>query len=132
EAEEGEGEMVDKYKRVAGVFAAVLAVCAVGAAAAQAEGVFTASSYPAKVSGVQTGEHVLKVAGNTTMCPGATLSGELSAKGSELTATPAYENCETFTYLATPVTTNGCDYRFSVSSTLEAPHRYGGSWQIVC
>lgn len=124
--------MVHRYKRLLGVLFVALAIGSFAAAAAQAEGVFTASSYAASVTGVQSGEHVLKVAGNTTMCPGATLSGELPAKSSQLTATPAYQNCETFSYLATPVTTNGCDYRFSVSSTLEAPHRYGGSWQIVC
>jgi subtilisin family serine protease len=54
---------------------------------------FEAGSYPAAISGLQSGEHVLQFKTSTLKCTGASAAGQLTAAGSSVSLTPAYSGC---------------------------------------
>ncbi len=91
--------------------AALLVLSAVMASAALALPQFTASSYPASVTGSNTkGGEVFTTEAGKIECDGHFLSHSLSAASSTLTVTPTYTNCKAFGSLSATVNTEGCSY----------------------
>jgi hypothetical protein len=100
--------------RVLGLaFVAVLAMSAVAASAAQAVPTFTASAYPATVTGSNTiGNEVFTTEGGKVECDSHFVSSAISGPTSTLTVTPTYTGCTAFGFLNATVTTEGCTYVF--------------------
>lgn len=118
--------MIRKIKTLALAGFAVLALSALTAAGANAAE-FTASAYPAAVSGTQpAGEnHTFTYQGRQVTCDTAVfVSEELNGPSSELTVTPTYEECHAVVLgvkLPATVTFDGCDYNFTAAAaTAEA------------
>lgn len=101
--------MIRKLKILGVAFAAVLALSAVAATAASAEGQVTCSSYPCKITGVSAvGNSTFKTEAGTVECKGhaeATINGP----SSELTLVGTATECKAFGFLNATVNTNGCD-----------------------
>jgi len=90
--------------------AAVMAMSAVMASTASATPQFTASAYPATVTGSNTkGSEVLTTEGGKVECDSHFVSHSLAAASSTLTVTPTYTECTAFGLGAT-VNTEGCAY----------------------
>lgn len=113
------------------LLAAVLSVGATLAPAAQADPTFTATEYPATLTGQIEGVFESAFKGGTLKCEAGTFHGEASKASSTITFEPAYAKCK-LAGLAATVSPNGCHYTFHVESTVEAPHKYSGSASITC
>jgi hypothetical protein len=105
-------------------FLAITAVIASSASAAE----FTASDYPATISGTQSAAHRFEVGGGTVTCNTATFSGTQSGASVNQTIDPTYTGCTAFGFINSTVTgfknTGGsCDYSFNANgvNTLVCP-----------
>ncbi|HET6997152.1 MAG TPA: hypothetical protein VFI03_01055 [Solirubrobacterales bacterium] len=126
--------MIRNLKALGLAVVAVLAMSAVVASAAQAEANFTASEYPAYVTGEQeTGVHEFLGAGTGVTCTGAHfLSHALGGPSPDLTVTAAYTGCKDTTFgLSSTVTMNGCTYTFTTPTKVATDH-YTGKVDLVC
>jgi len=107
---------------------ALAAVSAIGATAASADE-FTATRYPALVTG--TNEFGFTDEGITTAgvvkCTNTTYTGTLKEKSTTLTLTRSSSGCTGFGFPAT-VEMNGCDYLFHVNGTTSTT----GTADLVC
>jgi len=107
---------------------ALVAVSAVGATAASADE-FTATSYPAVVTGVN--EPGFPDESTTTSgavkCTTTTYTGTIKEKSTTLTITPSFSGCTAFGFVAT-VEMNGCDYLFHINGTTSTT----GTVDLVC
>jgi hypothetical protein len=116
--------------RIGGLVAlAIVAISAVAASAAQA-GEFTASKYPATITGTQIAKHEFKFNTGTVNCAKATFDGTLEAASETLTITAEYKEC------ATPkggvnVKMNSCDFLLHAGETLENEN-VDGSLDVQC
>jgi hypothetical protein len=127
--------MTRKLKTLGLAFVAVLAMSAIAASASQASSFMTeGEKYPVTISASQEGEHVFTVlteAGKNSevKCKKATFSGSASAKSSEVTVHPTYEECTAFTLPATVTTTN-CDY--VIHSGAGSVDNFAGTVDVKC
>jgi hypothetical protein len=108
---------------------ALVAIGAVSASAAQA-GEFTATKYPATITGAQIAKHEFKFNTGTINCAKATFDGKLEAASETLTITAEYKEC------ATPkggvsVKMNSCDFLLHAGETL-ANENVDGSLDVQC
>lgn len=104
--------MIRNIKVLGLAVVAAMALTAVMASASMAAE-FTASSYPAQVTGSNTkGNEVFTTEGGKVECNSHFLSESLSASSSTLTVTPTYTSCEAFGFLSATVSTEGCTYVF--------------------
>jgi hypothetical protein len=124
--------MVPKLKALGLVLAAVIAIGAVIASAAQA-GTFTAAKYPATLTGTQLSGHSFEFlgTGGTVTCKKTSFHGLLEAAAVTTTITPTYEECTTTGGIEVVVKRTGCDFLFHVGETL-AMHKVAGSMDVVC
>lgn len=124
--------MIQRRLKVVGVtLAAVFAISAVAAAAAQA-GVWEADEYPARVTGEQTTQVVFTGVVGTWKCTGLKFQGELTKESSLLDLAPTYEGCNWAGVLAT-VNMEGCVYRFTAGNTIgESSNKVEMSMGIIC
>jgi len=106
-----------KLKAVGVVLAAVLAISAVGANAAQA-GVFEADSYPAKITGQQTSQLLFTGVVGTWKCKTVSVQGELTAESSQLNLAPIYGECS-WAGVAATINMTGCTYNYTAGETIE-------------
>jgi hypothetical protein len=118
--------------RVVGVtLAAVFAISAVAAAAAQA-GVWEAEEYPARVTGEQTTQIVFTGVVGSWKCGGLKFQGELSKESSQLDLAPTYEKCS-WAGIAATVNMEGCTYRFTAGNTIgESSNKVEMLMGIIC
>ena len=152
--------MTRNLKAMGLALVAVFALGAISASSAMAEETkpiahFTASEYPAKVTGSQIGKAILVVGslGEST-CNKAHFHGELTKAATSLTGTGTLEECEMHTFLGqhrpVTVTTNGCTGTLTVHEkgttdedvTVETPdgtihkhatiHRWSGDSRLDC
>jgi hypothetical protein len=90
---------------------AVLAMCAVMASAANAEGEFEAESYPATVAGSGEGPQVFSFAkGVSVSCETSNFDGTLAEEDTELELSAEFGECEASFGVKVDVTMNGCKY----------------------
>jgi hypothetical protein len=123
--------MYTKLKTVGLALIAALAISAVAASAAQA-GEFTASEYPATITGTQTSKHEFKFNTGTVNCAKATFDGTLAAASETLTITAEYKECATAGGGgAVNVKMNSCDYLLHAGETL-ANENVDGSLDVTC
>jgi hypothetical protein len=122
--------MYSKFKTVGLVLIAALAVSAVAASAAQA-GKFTASKYPATITGTQTVKHEFKFQTGEVICAKATFDGKLEMESETLTVTAAYKECATPGVGGVTVKMNSCDYLLHAGETL-ANENVDGSLDVQC
>jgi hypothetical protein len=121
--------MFSKLRAGGLVLVAAIAISAVAASAAQA-GEFTASKYPATVTGSQTAKHEFKFNTGNVVCAKAAFDGTLEKESETLTVTAEYKEC------ATPkggvnVKMNSCDFLLHAGETLEM-ERVDGSLDVQC
>lgn len=103
--------MINRIKVVGSTVGALLAICAIGASAAYAvEGEFTASEYPANITGEALKPYELKIAGKVVVCKSANSTSVEFGKSGIFTDKYTYFECSSAGMPAT-VTMNGCDYR---------------------
>ncbi len=121
--------MVSKLK-IGGL--ALLAVVATGAVAASAAhaGEFTASEYPATITGSQTAKHDFKFQTGTVSCAKAAFHGKLEEASEALTVKADYKECKT-PGGGVSVKMNSCDFLLHAGETLEKD-RVDGSLEIQC
>jgi hypothetical protein len=106
--------------------AAVLAMSAFGATAAQATPQFTCSAYPCTATGsASLGAEKFVVDGAAVECASHYLiekegGGDLTAGASAVTVTPTYTGCKAFTFLNATVNMGGCDYVFHATEKVSA------------
>jgi hypothetical protein len=104
--------MIRNLKVLGLAITAVLAIGAMMASAATAAE-FTASEYPAQITGSNTkGSEVFSTEGGDVECNSHFISASQNAASSTLTVTPAYTSCEAFGFLSATVNTEGCTYVF--------------------
>ncbi|MGB7684823.1 MAG: hypothetical protein WBL45_03480 [Solirubrobacterales bacterium] len=121
--------MVSKLKIGGLALLAVLATIAVAASAAQA-GEFTASEYPATITGSQTAKHDFKFQTGTVSCAKATFHGTLEEASETLTVKADYKECKTPNG-GVSVKMNSCDFLLHADETIENG-RVDGSLDIQC
>jgi hypothetical protein len=122
------------------VFALGAVLASTASAVTQPVAHFTASEYPAHITGTQIENHTFAVFPGNITCEAAHFESHAQEKAStSLTVTPKYENCTTQVgggaKKPTTVTTNGCWYRFTVhekgttheEKTLNTPGIFGGN-----
>jgi hypothetical protein len=119
-----------RLKTVGLALFAVLAMSAVVASAAQA-GEFTASEYPATITGTQTVKHEFKFQTGEVICAKATFDGTLEAASETLTITAEYKECATPGVGGVTVKMNSCDYLLHAGETL-ANENVDGSLDVQC
>jgi uncharacterized membrane protein len=101
--------MIRNLKMLGVAFAAVLALSAVAATTASAEGKVTCSSYPCKMTGVSAvGNSTFKTEAGTVECKGHA-EATINEASSELTLVGTATECKAFGFLGATVNTNGCD-----------------------
>jgi hypothetical protein len=122
--------MVSKLKVGGLVFMALLATSAVAASAAQA-GEFTASEYPATITGTQVTKHEFKFNAGTVVCGKTTLHSTQEAAAKALTVTAEYTECATPGGSEVTVAMKGCDYDFVAGETL-MQERVDGFLDVKC
>lgn len=120
--------------RVLGASAlAVLALGAVAASAAQAEGKFIAGKYPASLTGTGTGTHTYTFGGvRQASCNSSEFVGELTAASEAVQVEPGYSLCYS-NFATQPVTlfAAGCKYGWSVTK-LTSPTTATGTGSMIC
>jgi len=115
--------MTRNLKAFALAFFGVLAMGVVAASMAQADPVFTCSSYPCKATGSNTaGAETITTPGGTVQCDShflvekyGTAGESIASPASTVTVTPSYlanANCVAFGFINATVTMNECDYEF--------------------
>jgi hypothetical protein len=115
--------MIRNLKVLGLAVVAVLALSAVMASAAMAVPSFTASTYPAQITGSNTkGSEVFKTEGGNVECNSHFLSHAQNAASSTLTVTPKYTSCDAFGFLEATVNTESCSYVFHATEQVSGPH----------
>ena len=123
--------MIRNLKVLGLAIAAVMAMSAMMASAASAVPQFTASAYPATVTGSNTkGSEVFTTEGGKVECDSHFVSHSLSGASSTLTVTPTYTNCEAWGLPAT-VQTEGCTYVLHATEKVSSGV-YNNHVDIVC
>ena len=123
--------MLSKLRTGGLVLVAAIAIGAVGASAAQA-GKFTATKYPATITGSQTAKHEFKFQTGEVVCAKATFDGKLEMESETLTITADYKECVTpGGGGAVTVKMNSCDYLLHAGETL-ANENVDGSLDVQC
>jgi hypothetical protein len=113
--------MNHKLKSLGLALVAVLAMSAVVASAAQAVPQFTASAYPATVTGSNTkGAETFTIDGSSIQCDSHFVSHSLNASSSTLIITPTYSGCEAYGFLNAAFNTGGCAYAFHATEQAAA------------
>lgn len=106
--------MIGKLTNFGLVFVVALAVGAVAAAGASAEGVYIFESTHTTVEGSQTEASAFETSIGTIKCQKATFSATGEAKeASELTITPTYSECKGPGETSATIDVNGCKYKLS-------------------
>lgn len=111
---------------------ALLALCAVaalGPVQAQA-GEFTATEYPATITGQNVGMHELTTELGVMECE-MTFDGPLPEASETLTVVPSYGTGCTIEGHMVHVSNNGCDFLFHAGETL-GEHEVGGTVDVQC
>jgi uncharacterized protein YaiE (UPF0345 family) len=123
--------MVSKLKVGGLVLLAVFATSAVIASVAQA-GEFTASKYPATITGTQLSSHEFgfNFAG-TVVCSKATFDSKLEAAAKSLTVSAEYKECATPEGGEVTVAMKSCDYEFVAGEKLMM-ERVDGFLNVKC
>jgi len=112
--------MIRNLKVLGLALGAVLALGALTASAAMAVPQFTASTYPAQVTGSNTkGSEVFTTEAGKVECDSHFLSTSQAAASSTLTVAPKYSNCDAF-FLSATVDTEGCTYVFHATELVSA------------
>jgi hypothetical protein len=127
--EQRKGFKMSRNLKVLGLaIGAVLALSAVMASAAMAVPQFTASEYPAQITGSNTkGSEVFSTEGGKVECDSHFISHSQGAASSTLTVTPKYTECQAFGFLSATVNTEECSYVFHATDTItetEPVHRH--------
>ncbi len=113
--------MIRNIKVLGIAVVAAMALSAVVASAAMAVPQFTASTYPAQVTGESAvGAEKFKTEGGTVECKSHFLSASLGAANSTLTVTPKYTECKAFGFLSATVNPEGCTYVFHATELVSA------------
>lgn len=111
---------------------AVLALCAAAASTASAEGIYTATEYPATGTGVsEVGNDTFTTEAGNVECK-AHYEATLTAASSDLTVIPTYTNCKAFGFASATVNMGSCDYTFTTPKTVTAPHIWTAQVHVKC
>jgi hypothetical protein len=125
--------MMQRIKTLVVAALAVLAVSAAMASSAQAQGEFTAASYPATLTGTQQEQVVLIWEDNLTKtCKQMLFHSSISAATSTLTASATYSDCTVFGFINGTIEMNGCQYRFHVTAPTGEVDTYAGTADLIC
>lgn len=92
---------------------------------------YTASSYPAALTGTHTTQHVLEVQGKSVKCNSATSSAELTGEATEMEAGATYSECTAFGFSGASFNTNGCKFVFAKPTFVES-HKFTASTSVKC
>jgi hypothetical protein len=122
--------MIRKFKTLGLALAAVLAMSAVVASAAQAQ--FTANSYPTTVTALNPfGDDVFTVDGSSAECV-SHFEGTATEASSTITIVPIYTVCQgVFGFAEGTFTENGCDYVFHSNGEVDIACPAGASMVIA-
>lgn len=113
--------MTRNLKKLGIAFVAALAMCTVGASAAEAAPEFTCSSYPCQLTGSNSkGSEVFTTEAGAMECDSHWLSGSLFAPTSALAFTASTSNCEAFGYIEATINAEGCTYVLSGTELVSA------------
>jgi hypothetical protein len=113
--------MIRKAKAGGLALLAMFVLGALTASTALAVPQYTASSYPATVTGSNTkGAETITFDGTAQLCDSHFVSGSLNAATSTLTITPTYSNCESFGFLNATFNMEGCTYVFHATEQVAA------------
>jgi hypothetical protein len=113
--------MIRNLKVLGLAIGAVLALSAVMASAAMAVPSFTASSYPASITGSNTkGGEVFSTEGGKVECNSHFVSHSQGEASSTLSVTPTYTSCEAFGFLSATVNTEECKYVFHATEQVSS------------
>jgi len=111
---------------------ACLALTGITAAAAQAEGIFEATEYPATISGEQTETFEFEVEEVGTMeCEVATVMGDMTGASSAIELVPDFEEC-TFSGLEATFVNEGCALMVYAGEENEESEEFESSADVVC
>ncbi len=119
--------MIREIKVLGIALVAVLAMSAVMASAANAEGEFEAESYPATVSGSGEGAQVFTFSGGVSVtCKTSNFDGTLTEEDTELELSAEYKECEASFGVKVDITMNGCKY-------VDTPIKkfMGDIWEVI-
>lgn len=123
---------MSRIKPLAAALLAVAALGAVMASSAQAQGEFTAASYPTTLTGTQQEQVVLTWEdGLQKKCNQMLFHSQLNSATSTLTASATYSECTVFGFIAGSIEMNGCQYVFHVSEPVETDI-YSGTVDLIC
>jgi hypothetical protein len=123
--------MTRNLKILAAAFAAALALIAITATAASAEGKFTCSVYPCKATGQSIlGNSVLTTEGGTMECK-THYEASLAEASSSLAVTFSISDCRAFGFVSGTVVTNGCHHLFTTPSKV-GNHVWTSTEHLVC
>jgi len=118
--------VIHKFKAIGTAVVAVLAVNAVMASAAVAEGSYTASKYPTTVTGVSAlGNSVFTTEGGTAECV-THYEAAVTEPSSQLTTKSLISNCKAFGFVTATVTMGSCDHLFTTPTNTGTP----GQWTV--
>lgn len=127
--------MIRNLKAIGLAFAAVFAVSAVGASAAQAAADFAAAEYPAALTAEADPGAVaqtFQVNPGTLVCQEVSGDGTIEEEGPSLTATDiTYSSCLFNGSIPFTPNFNGCDYKFHAGNMIGA-NTSEGTVDIVC
>lgn len=118
---------------------AAFALCALSAAGASAEGVYTSAVAHTTIEGTQATTNEFVTSAGTVTCAKATFDGTTTTTSStDLTITPTYSECHSIdpfgiTHNAT-VNMNGCTYTFTTPTTTgkPAPADWHAEVHVLC
>jgi hypothetical protein len=123
--------MTRKFKTLGVALFAVLALTAIAASSASAEGKITCSSYPCTITGESAvGNSTFITEAGTVECKGHA-QATLAAASSEITITGTATNCKAFGFLNATVNTNGCD-GLSTTPVQIAPDEWTARGHMLC
>jgi len=124
--------MIISLKLLGLIIVAVLAMDAVVASTAQATPEFTASSYPATLTGSNSfGNEDIKTEAGDIQCNSHFVSNSLSTQSQTLTLTPTYTNCQSFGFMNATFSTEGCAYVLHATEKV-ATSSYAHHMDISC
>jgi len=124
--------MTRKLKTLSVALFAALALTAVMASAAVADGEYTAAEYSTTgTAESEIGNDVFETEGGTVECK-SHFAATLSAPSSHLTVTPTYTPCKAFGFAHATVTMEECDYTFETPTvgTTHAGPPVSHTWTI--
>jgi len=109
--------MTPMHKVLGAATLIVLSLSALGASVAQAQ--FTASSYPATITGSSSlGNGELKTEGGTIECA-EHFQGTFTESTTKIKLTPSFTNCKAFGFLAAVIDLNGCNLWLYSGGTID-------------